>query len=96
MGVFDHFRYVGVAGETMFTSLLMTFAFNISKNHRCGIDIGKTIIILFLVLIFIRFFFLLTGLLFSELLYKDSALPSGMLGIDEISLFILLDVNVTW
>ena len=72
-----------------------TLALNISKNHDGGIDFGITVVFLF-ILIFVRLFLLLTGLFFSELLDQESTLSSGMLRIGQITIFVLLRVDVTW
>ena len=55
-----------------------------------------TIIILTLILSLVCFFLLLLGLFLSELLDQESTLPSGVLGINQSTLFIFLGVNVTW
>ena len=72
-----------------------TFALNISKNHQGGIDLGIPIVTIFLVLNFVRLFFLIFGLLALKLLDQEPALSSGMLWVNKITLFILLGVDVT-
>ena len=72
-----------------------TFALNISKNHQSGIDVGETIIFFFFILTLVRLLFLLIGLFFSELLDQESTLSSGVFGVNEITLFIFLGVDVT-
>ena len=56
---------VVVPGATIFTSLLITFnrllLSTSAKNHEGGIDFGITVVFLF-VLVFVRLFLLLTGL----------------------------------
>ena len=73
-----------------------TFAFDISKNHQGGIDLGVSIVAIFLVLDSVRLFFLILGLLSLELLDQESALSSGMLWVNKITLLIFLGVDVTW
>ena len=72
-----------------------TFALKISKNHQSGVDMRISFLTVLLVFSLVRLLLVLR--LFSlKLLDQESTLASGMLGIDNISLFILLDVNVTW
>ena len=74
-----------------------TLALNISKNHQSGIhDVGLSIIVLFLILNFVRFFFLFFGLFLSELLDEEPTLSSGMFRVNEITLLIFFGVNVAW
>ena len=73
-----------------------TFAFNISKNHRGGIDLGVSIVTIFLVLNLFRLLFLILGLLALELLDQESTLSSGMFRANEITLFTFLGVDETW
>ena len=72
-----------------------TFALNISKNHQGGIDLGVSIIAIFLVLNFVRLLFLIFGLLALKLLDQKPTLPTGMLWVNEFTLFIFLGVDVT-
>ena len=67
-----------------------TFAFDISKNHQGGIDLGVSIVTVFLVLNSVRLFFLIFGLLALKLLDQEPALSSGMLWVNKITLFIFL------
>ena len=71
-----------------------TFALNISKNHQSGVDVGKTIIILFLILTLVRLIFLLIGLFLSELLDQETTLSSGVFRVNEIPLFIFFGMNM--
>src|SRR3954471_20593582 len=73
-----------------------TFAFNISKNHQGGIDLGVSIVTIFLVLNFVRLLFLIFGLFALKLLDQEPTLSSGMFRINEFTLFIFLYVNVAW
>lgn len=57
-----------------------TFAFNISKNHQGGIDLGVSIITVFLVLNFVRLLFLIFGLFALELLDQEPTLSSVCFG----------------
>ena len=72
-----------------------TFALDISKNHQGGIDIGMTIVLALILLFLLRQFVLAIRFTFLEALNKESTLSSGMLGENQISLRILLGVNVT-
>ena len=71
-----------------------TLALDISKNHQGGIDFGITIVFFF-ILVSVRLFSLFIGLILSELLDQESTLSSGVFRINQITLFILLRVNVT-
>lgn len=76
-------------------NLQSTFALNISKNHQGGIDLGVPIVTIFLVLNFVRLLFLIFGLLALKLLDQKPTLLSGMLWVNEFTLFIFLGVDVT-
>ena len=73
-----------------------TFAFDISKNHQGGIDLGVSVVAIFLVLNPVRLFSLIFGLFALKLLDQEPALSSGMLWVNKITLFIFLGVDVTW
>src|SRR4051812_5869516 len=73
-----------------------TFAFNMSKNLQGGIDLGVSVITIFLVLNFVQLLFLIFGLFALELLDQESTLSSGMFRVNEFTLFIFLCVDVTW
>ena len=59
-------------------------------------DLGISIITILFVINFVRLLFLVLELFPLELLYQESTLSSGMLRVDEITLFVLLGVDVTW
>ena len=71
-----------------------TYAFNISKNHQRGIDIGKTIIIFIPIPTSVRLLFLLLGLFLLELLDQDTTLSSGVFRVNDVPLFIFLGMNM--
>ena len=73
-----------------------TFAFDISKNHEGGIDLGVSAVAIFLVFDSVLLFLLIFGLFALKLLDQEPALSSGMLWLNEITLFIFLGVDVTW
>ena len=72
------------------------FSLHISKNHQRGIDLWIFLVTVLLVLNLVRLFFFVLGLLPLELLYQESTLSSGMLRVNEVTLFIFLGVDVTW
>src|SRR3954471_7656477 len=76
--------------------LQSTLTFDISENHQSGIDLGVFFTAIFPVFSFVRPFLFVLGLLPLELLHQESTLSSGMLRVNEISLFIFPRVNVTW
>ena len=57
---------------------------------------GVSLVTIFLVLNSVRLFFLIFGLFALKLLDQEPALSSGMLWVNEITLFIFLGVDVTW